>query len=75
MMDFDAFVTNNWPAGVPADCTLIRNEDGDVPANVKDKDSDNDCIERDLPEKDYCLSCKTYAGLVDSFYAKEENKQ
>jgi hypothetical protein len=44
------YVTANWPEDVPSDCTQLVD--------------DRDCLERDLPDEEWCESCRTYDRLL-----------
>lgn len=60
-MDFDTFITNNWTAGIPADCTRLL--EGEL-----------DCLEQNRPAGAWCDSCIEFNRLAVLFdggrYAK-----
>jgi hypothetical protein len=52
---FADFLELNWPEGLSEDC--IAAEAG------------TDCIEMDLPDEQYCITCATYASICREWYA------
>jgi hypothetical protein len=57
---FDEYISANWPAGVPEECTkLINNQD---------------CLERGCPtpRAECCDSCNAYADLCEQYYRQDQ---
>ena len=52
------FVTAHWPVDVPSECLKLI--DGD------------DCLERNLPPNEWCISCIVYDQLLNERPSEEE---
>jgi len=58
--NFDNYIKLNWPSSVPEDCTNIK--------QTGQADNDGlDCLDRNAPGFDTCISCMVYEFLCGRF--------